>query len=55
MNDNMTDKQAQRLIEWVIAHGFTRDQANEALAYVMGAAEKPPDKEKGSQPAGKQT
>ncbi|MCC8157272.1 MAG: hypothetical protein LIO54_08355 [Oscillospiraceae bacterium] len=50
----MTDKQAQRLIDWVMKQGFTREKANEALAYVMGAAEKPPDNKKGSQSAGKQ-
>ena len=44
MKQGMTDKQAQRLIDWLLDAGFTNEKANEALAYVMGV------KEKGSQP-----
>lgn len=47
MGKNMSDRQAQRLIEWLLKQGFTREKANEALAYVMGV------KEQGSQPPSK--
>lgn len=43
MSKKMTDRQAQRLVEWLLKQGFTKDKANEALAYVMGV------KQKGSQ------
>lgn len=33
----LTEEQAQRLVEWVINHGHTKEKAYEALAYVMGA------------------
>ena len=42
-NNEMTDRQAQRLVEWLLKKGFTEEEANEALAYVMGV-------KKGSQP-----
>lgn len=44
MKQDMTDKQAQRLVDWLLDAGFTKEKAHECLARVMGV------KEKGSQP-----
>ena len=35
--ENITEEQAQRLVQWVTEHGHTEAEANEALAFVMGA------------------
>ncbi len=43
--DYMSEIQAQRLIEWVLAQGMSREKANEALAHVMGASPSPNKKE----------
>ena len=32
----LTENQAQRIVEWVTDHGHTKEEAYEALAYVMG-------------------
>lgn len=34
----MSEEAAQRLVEWVIDHGHTKEEAYEALAFTMGAA-----------------
>ena len=39
---NLTEEEAQRLVEWIIDHGHTEAEAYEALAYVMDAI---PEKE----------
>jgi hypothetical protein len=33
----LTEEESQRLTKWVIDHGHTKEEAYEALAYVMGA------------------
>ena len=47
MSNEMTDKQAQRLVEWLLNEGFSKEKAYEALAYTMGV--KSADKIIGSQ------
>jgi hypothetical protein len=38
MDEEMiTEKQAQRLVEWAVSHGHTTEEAYEALAFVMNA------------------
>lgn len=39
-DENMTVKQAARLVEWVKAQGMTTEKAYEALAFVMNAEDK---------------
>ena len=34
----MSEEEARRLVEWVIAQGLTKEKAYEALAVTMGAA-----------------
>lgn len=34
----MSEAAAQRLVEWVINHGHTEEEAYEALSFTMGAA-----------------
>ena len=51
MSNEMTDKQAQRLVEWLLKEGFSNEKAYEALAYIMGV--KSADKVIGSQPPSK--
>lgn len=43
MEENMQATEARRLYQWLIEHGHTEEEANEAIAYVIGA------KERGSQ------
>ncbi len=33
----MTEEQAHRLTQWIVDHGHSKEDAYEALAYVMGA------------------
>ena len=33
--EGMTEVQAQRLVQWLINHGYTKEEANAALVYVM--------------------
>lgn len=35
--DTITEEQAARLVKWVMDHGHTKEEAHEALAYVMNA------------------
>ena len=37
IEQSITEEQAKRLTEWVVNHGLSKEQAYEALAYVMGA------------------
>lgn len=35
--DTITEKQAARLVAWIVRHGHSESEAYEALAYVMSA------------------
>ena len=37
IEESLTDEQAKRLTEWVFKNGHTKEEAYEALAYVMSA------------------
>ncbi len=37
VEQTMTEEQAKRLTQWVVDHGHSKEDAYEALAYVMGA------------------
>ena len=39
---DMTDKQAQRLAEWLKQHGFTQTKINDAVAHMMGIKKEKP-------------
>ncbi|MCD7762739.1 MAG: hypothetical protein LUI14_05990 [Lachnospiraceae bacterium] len=41
IEEGMTEKQAQRLVEWLTTHGHSIQEACRALAYVVGAYESP--------------
>ena len=36
LENELTEEEAQRLVEWVIGHGHSEQEAYEALAYTMG-------------------
>ena len=36
-NEHLTEEQAKRLTQWVVNHGHSKEDAYEALAYVMSA------------------
>lgn len=44
-DDMITEAQAARLVEWLIGHGHTEEEAYKALAFVMNA-ERKEDKKK---------
>ncbi len=37
IEQTLTEEQAKRLIQWVVKHGHSKEDAYEALAYVMNA------------------
>ena len=34
----LSEEEAKRLTRWVVEHGHTKEEAYEALAYIMGAS-----------------
>lgn len=39
MEQSMTATEASRLIDWLIAHGHTAEEANECIKYIAGMHE----------------